>query len=160
MVPAGFQWQNGLAESRIKIFKQTFRRCVIGTINGNKSLLSYGEMQVLLADTMYKMNNRPIGLKSLSEEFLVPLTPNCLLLGRTSSAVPTLGEPYYRVENYTSRLRYSRELMQFWEREYEKQVFYFVLPYQKWKGAKRSRNLNVGDLCLIMYPGKIQNKYR
>ena len=50
--------------------------------------------------------------------------------------------------------------MQFWEREYEKQVFYSLLPYQKWKDAKRHRNLNVGDLCLIMYPGKIQNKYR
>ena len=111
MVSAGCQWQNGLAESRIKIFKQTFRRCVIGTINGNKSLLTYGEMQVLLADIMDKKNNRPIGLKSLTEEFLVPLTPNCLLLGRTSSAVPSLGEPDYMVENYTSRLKYSRELM-------------------------------------------------
>ena len=28
-VAASCQWQNGLAESRIKIFKQTFRRCVL-----------------------------------------------------------------------------------------------------------------------------------
>jgi hypothetical protein len=159
-VPAGCQWQNGLAESRIKIFKQTFKRCVVGTINGNKSLLSYGEMQVLMADIMDKMNNRPIGLKSLTEEFLVPLTPNCLLLGRTSSRVPTLGEHDYKVENYTSRLRYNMELMQFWEREFERQVFFSLLPYQKWKDAKRHTNLRVGDVCLLMYPGKIQDKYR
>ena len=159
-VPAGCQWQNGLAESRIKIFKQTFRRCVIGTINGNMSLLSYGEMQVLMADIMDKMNNRPIGLKSLTEEFLVPLTPNCLLLGRTTSRVPTLGESDYKVEDYPSRLRYSMELMQYWVREYEKQVFYSLLPYQKWKDAKRHTNLRVGDVCMLMYPGKIQDKYR
>ena len=73
-VPAGCQWQNGLAESRIKIFKQTFRRCVVGTINGNKSSVNYGEMQALSVDMMDRMNNRPIGLKSLTEHDLVPLT--------------------------------------------------------------------------------------
>ena len=35
-VPSGYQWQTGLAESRIKIFKQTFRSSVIGTINEKK----------------------------------------------------------------------------------------------------------------------------
>ena len=159
-VPAGCQWQNGLAESRIKIFKQTLKRCVVGTINGNKSLLSYGEMQVLLAEMMDKMNNRPIGLKQLTEELLVPLTPNCLLLGRTSTRVSTLGEASYEVEDYKGRLRYTRELMTYWEREYEKQVFYSLLPYQKWKDVKRHVNVQVGDVCLLMYPGKIQDRYR
>ena len=159
-VPAGCQWQNGLSESRIKIFKQTFRRCVVGTINGNKSFLSYGEMQVLLADIMDKMNNRPIGLKSLSEEYLVPLTPNCLLLGKTTTRIPTLGDCEYKEENYHGRLRYTMELLQYWVKEYEKQLFFSMLPYQKWKDAKRHINLKVGDVCLLMYPGKIQDKYR
>ena len=95
-----------------------------------------------------------------TEEFLVPLTPNCLLLGRTSTRVPTLGEPDNKVENYTNRLRYNMELKQFWEREFERQVFFSLLPYQKWKDAKRHTNLMVGDVCLLMYPGKIQDKYR
>ena len=159
-VPAGCQWQNGLAESRIKIFKQTFRRCVVGTINGNKTLLSYGKMQVLMADIMDRMNNRPIGLRSLTEEFLVPLTPNCLLLGRTSTRVPSQDETDYNEEDYPRRLRYCMELLQYWKREYEKQVFFSMLPYQKWKDAKRHSNLRVGDICLLMYPGKIQDKLR
>ena len=112
-VPAGCQWQNGLAESRIKIFKQTFRRCVVGTINGNKSLVSYCEMQALLADMMDRMNNRPIGLKTLTEQDLVPLTPNCLLLGRTSTRVAALDDADYSVEDYPRRLRYCQELLQF-----------------------------------------------
>ena len=159
-VPAGCQWQNGLAESRIKIFKQTLRRCVVGTINGNKSLVSYCEMQALLADMMDRMNNRPIGLKTLTEQDLVPLTPNCLLLGRTSTRVAALDDADYSVEDYPRRLRYCQELLQFWRREFEKQVFYNLLPYQRYKDTKRFRNLQVGDVCLLSYPGKIQEKSR
>ena len=159
-VPAGCQWQNGLAESRIKIFKQTFRRCVVGTINGNKSLVSYGEMQALLADMMDRMNNRPIGLKTLTEHDLVPLTPNCLLLGRTSTRIAALDDAEYLVEDYPRRLRYCQELIQFWNREFEKQVFYNLLPYQKYKDTRRFANLQVGDVCLLSYPGKIQEKSR
>ena len=159
-VPAGCQWQNGLAESRIKIFKQTFRRCVVGTINGNKSLVNYGEMQALLADMMDRMNNRPIGLKSLTEQDLVPLTPNCLLIGKTSTRVDALEDADYRVEDYPRRLRYCQELMLFWTREFEKQVFYNLLPYQKYKDTRRCANLQIGDVCLLSYPGKIQEKSR
>ena len=159
-VPAGCQWQNGLAESRIKIFKQTFRRCVVGTINGNKSLVSYGEMQALLADMMDRMNNRPIGLKTLTEQDLLPLTPHCLLLGRTSTRVAALDDADYLVEDYPKRLRYCQKLMLFWKREFEKQVFFNLLPYQKYKDTKRFANLQVGDVCLLSYLGKIQEKSR
>ena len=126
-VPAGCQWQNGLAESRIKIFKQTFAKCVVSTINGNKSLLNYAEMQALLSDIMNKMNDRPIGLKTLTDQDLVPLTPNCLLIGRSSSSVTNLGAPDISVEDYPKRLRYCKELYQYWCREYNKQVFFNLL---------------------------------
>ena len=161
-VPAGCQWQNGLAESRIRIFKQTFRRCVIGTINGNKTLVNYCEMQCMLADMMDRMNNRPIGLKSLTEYDIVPLTPNCLLIGRTSTSAwaGSQGDADYLVEDYPRRLRYCQELLQFWRREFEKQVFFNLLPYQKYKDTKRHVNLQVGDVCLLTYPGKIHETCR
>ena len=79
----------------------------------------------------------------------MPLTPNCLLLGKTSSRVATLGEHGHSVEDYPSRLRYTMELLQYWGKEYEKQVFYSLLPYQRWKDAKRHVNLSVGDVCLL-----------
>ena len=159
-VPPGCQWQNGLAESRIKIYKQTFRRCVVGTINGNKSYLSYGEMQSLLADMMDRINNRPIGLKSLTKHDLVPLTPNCLLLGRTSTVVSTPADIDYSKEDYPKRLKYCEELLQFWRREFDAQVFYNLLPYQRFKDTKRHRNLQVGDVCLLAYSGKIGEHVR
>ena len=154
-VPPGCQWQNGLAESRIKIFKQTFRKCVVGTINGNKSYISYGEMQALLAEMMDRMNNRPIGLKALTDQDIVPLTPNCLLLGRTSTVVSSPSNVEFSEENYPKRLRYCQELLEFWGREFNCQVFYSLLPYQRYKDAKRHKNLEVGDVCLLAYSGKI-----
>ena len=158
-VPAACQWQNGLAESRIKIFKQTFNRTVTSTLNGNKSYLSYGDMQSLLATIMNKMNDRPIGLKSLTEDTIIPLTPNCLLLGRTSSAANSM-EVQDVEENFPRRLRYCKELFNVWWNEYEEQVFYSLLPYQKWKDVKRHINLQVGDICILKYSNKIEDKFR
>ena len=117
-------------------------------------------MQALLADMMDRMNNRPIGLKTPTEQDLLPLTPNCLLLGRTSTRVAALEDADNSVEDYPRRLRYCQELLQFWRREFEKQVFYNLLPYQRYKDTKRFRNLQVGDVCLLSYPGKIQEKSR
>ena len=111
----------------------------------------------MLADMMDRMNNRPIGLKSLTEHDLVPLTPNCLLLGRTSTQVAVHDD---LVEDYPKRLRYCQELLQFWRREFEKQVFFNLLPYQKYKDTKRYANIQVGDVCLLTYPGKIQETSR
>ena len=133
---------------------------MVGTINGNKSSVNYGEMQALLADMMDRMNNRPIGLKSLTEHDIVPLTPNCLLIGRTSTRVGSYDDTEYLVEDYPKRLRYCQELLQFWRREFEKQVFFHLLPYQKYKDTKRFANLQVGDVCLLTYPGKIQETSR
>ena len=133
---------------------------MVGTINGNKSYLSYGEMQSLLADMMDRINNRPIGLKSLTKHDLVPLTPNCLLLGRTSTVVSTPADIDYGKEDYPKRLKYCEELLQFWRREFDAQVFYNLLPYQRFKDTKRHRNLQVGDVCLLEYSGKIGEHVR
>ena len=148
-VPAGCQWQNGLAESRIRIFKETYAKCIIGTINGNKSLISYGDMQGLLADIMNRMNDRPIGLKSLTETDLVPLTPNCLLIGRTSSSVSCGNNGDCQEENYPKRLNYCQELSDYWHREFEKQVFFNLLPYQRYKDIVRLHPYVL--FCLVIW---------
>jgi hypothetical protein len=112
-----------------------------------------------LAYMMDRMNNR---LKSFTEYNIVPLIPNCLLVGRTSTSAwaGSQGDADYLVEDYPKRLRYCQELLQFWRREFEKQVFFHLLPYQKYKDTKRHANLQVGDVCLLTYPGKIQETSR
>ena len=99
-------------------------------------------------------------MKTLTDQDLVPLTPNCLLIGRSSSSVTSVGVPDISVEDYPRRLRYCQELHQYWCREYDKQVFFNLLPYQKFKDTRRHENLRVGDVCLLSYPGKVQETSR
>ena len=78
-VPAGCQWRNGLAESRVKILKATLQHTVAQTS------LNFAELQVVLARAADIANNRPVGVKCLNESDVQALTPNMLLLGRTST---------------------------------------------------------------------------
>ena len=35
-----------------------------------------------------------------------------------------------------------------------------MIPYQRIKDAKRHKNLQAGDVCLLQYNGKIKHTYR
>ena len=35
-----------------------------------------------------------------------------------------------------------------------------MLPYQKFKDAKRHSNIQVGDVCLLKYDGKVNDTFR
>ena len=51
------------------------------TLIGKKPTLNYAELGTLLAKAANIVNNRPIGVKNLTKDELVPLTINQLLLG-------------------------------------------------------------------------------
>ena len=63
-----------------------------------KPMLNYSELGTLLAKAANIVNDRHIGVKSLTEDKLVPITVNQLLLCRTPSSPPPdhemLGENY------------------------------------------------------------------
>ena len=86
-VPAGCQFRNGLCESRVKALKHTLKHVVDGSTVNEKPTVSYVELQVFLAKAANILNDRPLGIRSLTEDDLVPLTPNQLLLGRTSTVL-------------------------------------------------------------------------
>ena len=87
-VEAGCQFRNGLAEARVKATKKTLQHMLTTAVNGGKPTLSYAELQTLLSKIANVINDRPIGVQGLTEDELVPLTVNQLLLGRTSSSPP------------------------------------------------------------------------
>merc|ERR1711895_79347 len=87
-VPAGCQFRNGLAEVRVRAIKRTISHMLASTVNGEKPMLNYAELATLLAKAANIVNDRPIGIKSVTEDELVPLTVNQLLLGHTSSTPP------------------------------------------------------------------------
>ena len=80
-VPAGCQFRNGLAEAHVRATKWTVAHMLASTVNGDKPVLNYAELGTLLAKVANVINNRPIGVKGLTEDELVPITVNQLLLG-------------------------------------------------------------------------------
>ena len=155
-VPVGAAHRNGLAEATVKVLKQSLRHALAPGV-----ILSYSELNTLLAEISFTVNCRPLGLTNISagsdqDDYLSPLTPNQLLLGRTDDNGPVLD--YNGDDRYTSRLGYITQVYECWWQKWIKQVLPSLIPVRKWK-SKRS-NLNVDDVVMMLYPGNIKNDYR
>ena len=113
--------------------------------------LNYAELQVVLAKAADIANNRPIGVKSLNEGDIQAITPNMLLLGRTSTISNTEVEDGDEDSQHVlpGRLSYLEQLLSDWWSQWNRQVFPNLVPYQSYKDTKRHRNICVGDMCLL-----------
>ena len=104
------------------------------------------------------VNDRPIGVKSLTEDELVPLTVNQLLLGRTSSVEPE--QTVVETEGYVAADQYLQELMLMWWKMWKQCALPSLLPYYRWEESRRHRNLREGDVCLLLFESKVLANYR
>ena len=77
--PAGCQFRDGLAESRVKAVKKTFHHLT------NGGPLNYAEYCSIMARIANIYNDCPLGVRHHggAEGDLVPVTPNTLMLDRT-----------------------------------------------------------------------------
>ena len=110
--PIGSPHYNGLPEATIKVLKKTLNHAIRPGVE-----LSYPELVTLLARISYTVNDRPLGLAETSasseqEDFLAPLTPNMMLLGRSSSISPPM--VYDANEKFCARLAYVAEVEKDW----------------------------------------------
>ena len=155
-VPVGSQHRNGLPESQVKVLKKSLNLAITpGTV------LRYSELVTLLAKIAQAVNSRPLGLSSTSqdsqqEDFLSPVTPNQLLLGKTSDDAPPL--EYDDSDKLTARLAYVSGVYDAWWRSWYQQVLPTLVPCKKWR--KEVRNLEVGDVVNMYYPSSIKDDYR
>ena len=155
-VPVGAAHRNGLAESTVKILKKSLRLAIAPGV-----VLSYSELTTLLAKIAHAINSRPLGVTRVSgdsqqEDFLSPLTPNHLLLGKSEGEVPPLD--YIDTGKYTERLAYVTEVYTSWWKAWIEQVLPSLMPIPKWK--KRAKNLTVGDVVMMIYEGNMKDDYR
>ena len=117
-------------------------------------ILSYDELVTLLARISCSMNSRPLALANTSytdqqEDILLPITPNHMLLGRSSPESPPL--------EFCQRLAYVDAVEQeLWSR-WIKTVLPTMLPVQRWK--REEKNLIVGDVVLLTFPGNVKDDY-
>ena len=131
---------------------------MVTAVNGGKPFLSYAELQTLLARVKNVINDHPIGVKGLTEDELVPLTVNQLLLGRTSSSPPP--QDVNLEGNHRASRKYLEHLTQAWWKLWMQQGFPTLLPYSRYKDTKRHQNLQVDDVCLVKYETKVMATYR
>ena len=82
--PPGSQWRNGLAERRVRAAKEALDLMMpAGAAN-----LSMNEFRCVLNKVCNSINDRPLGVKSsgsVNDGEILPITPNALLLGRSST---------------------------------------------------------------------------
>ena len=123
-------------------------------------VLSYEELVTLLARISCSVNSRPLGLLNLSntdqqEELLLPITPNHMLLGRSSPESPPLN--YSHDDRFCRRLAFVAEVEAEWWRRWISTVLPTMLPAKKWKHEKE--NLMTGDVVMLTYEGNVKDDY-
>ena len=155
-VPIGSQHRNGLSEAQVKVLKKSLHLALPpGTI------LKYSELITLLAKISHCVNSRPLGVGGVSqdsqqEDYLCPITPNHLLLGKSDDTALPLD--YDDNDKLTARLSYVSSVYDTWWRSWHKQILPTLVPCNKWK--QQHRNLECGDIVHMYYPGSIKDDYR
>ena len=157
-VPSGCQWRNGLAESKVKAIKSTLAHMMASTLIGGKPTIAYAALMVVLTRAASVVNDRPLGLRSLTDDDMVAITPNQLLIGRTSTSQRVPAEE--EVNDYGRSSKYQEELLNTWWNLWKIQVFPHLLPYPSYSAAKRHVDLKVGDVCLLKYEGKVRGTFQ
>ena len=153
--PAGGQWRNGSAEAFVKKFKRSFAHLYQDT------RLNYAELNSAVKRIANLLNDRPVSAQRArssapDEDFLVPLTPNMLITGRSQAGPPP---DYVDVVDANAQRTFLEELEAAWWYQYKVQCFDSLAPTRKWLEAKR--NISVGDIVLIQYSSKsIPGTYR
>ena len=145
-------------EETTRATKSTLQHLMGSTMIGEKPTLNYAELQSILSRAADVINDRPIGVRNLTEENIVPLTPNQLIQGRTTTARKEASPE--EVESFTQVSKYQEELLSVWWRMWAHQVFPSLLPFSKYKDAKRNDNLKPGDICLLKYDSKVRARYK
>ena len=114
----------------------------------------------MLARISCSINSRPLGLSHISpndqqEDILQPITPNHMLLGRSSPESPPL--EYSDSDKFCHRLAYVAAVEEEWWQRWISSVLPTLLPARKWK--KEETNLVVGDVVMLTYPGNVKDDY-
>ena len=155
-VPAKAQHRNGLAESTVKVLKRSLALAL-----GPGVELTYSEMITLLAQIACSVNSRPLGLQNSSEsdpleDVLIPLTPNPLLIGRSTSE--PLNMEFDVSDKFVLRQAYVQELFQTWWKRWISEVLPTLVPCKRWRD--KCKNLKPNDIVMMKYPNQMKDDYR
>ena len=154
------QHQNGAAEILVKMVKGVKRSLL--RVLGDQ-VLSLNETFTVLDEVANIVNERPIGIKPGERSANDYLSPNSLLLGRSSDRV--MSGPFEpngiftdNPENTGSRFLLVQAIItQFWK-TWTKLYFPTLLLRSKWHTDRR--NMEIGDICLLRDSNMVRGDWR
>ena len=159
-VPVGAQWRNGKAERRVKIMKKILHNVLTTSLMGKNPDHNYTEFQGLMSRIASIANDRPVDLKLLNEDVLIPLTVNMLILGRGRDIpAPDIVLEDEEVE-FALQHKFTNELERLWWKQWRAQALPALIPHHSGRQANRHRNLEVGDVVAWLQETKISASYR
>ena len=133
--PADSPWRQGRSEVSIKLIKRLLRIAI------GESRLTPSELQTSLFEAADLCNQRPIGLTKVPQadgSFKV-LTPNCLLMGRTTNAIPDNTGLADKMKKNDRYLLIQQVTLDFWSRR-TAEVTPMKVVRQKWHKSRRNLN--------------------
>ena len=157
MAPPESQWRDGRSEQAVKSLKKTLHHLHDG------SILNFKEFEVLLQRAADLINARPLGIRATNgaNPSFAPITPNLLLKCSRNPRMNFDTERFQKCVNEKSivRLKAMDLALENWWYLWFRDVMDSLVPYKRWK--KSQRNLEKGDICLLMYDKKVGSpKYR
>ena len=153
--PAGGQWRNGQLESAVKRLKKTL------SATFRNHTMSILDLQLTFRKISSMVNSRPIYAHAKpgqqeGTEFLQALTPNHLLLGRSS---PDVFHPHWdAMAGPYARLNYVMDITDAWWKQWTLQNLPELVPCPRWRSEHRA--VQPGDIALVEYDNKVQSNCR
>lgn len=144
-------WQNGCSESLIKSVKRALTYSI-----GDK-VLQFGELQTVFFEVANLINERPIGVKPGCDINLgTYLSPNDLLLGRTSNKAPP--GMYNTDASLVKCFKYVEEVINCFWKKWTRDFFPTLIVRTKWHVEKR--NVQPGDVVLVKDSNAVRGKWK
>ena len=152
-IPPGSQWRDP-AERSIKSLK-TMMQTIFNTEH-NKPVLTINEYWNIFSQCSEILNRRPIQ-GYMDQQTIKFITPNQLLLGRTSKEAPPHTQEDMRVRPRLELLKNIKS--QFWKQLMDVLAADSrLMKYPCW--YKQSREPQPGDVVLVCYKTKVNDNYR
>ncbi len=152
MSPPDSPWRQGKAERRIGVVKGLLQ------VSIGDTRVTPLELQTIFMEISNICNERPIGLsKPRADGTYTVLTPNHLLMGRSSNILPDDTELSEDLP-YASRYRLINHVTTVFWKKWCDEVAPRLVFRQKWH--EKSRNLRVNDVVMICESSPIKSKYK
>ena len=148
--PANAPWYNGAVEALVKTVKRALNSAV------GSQIMTFSELQTCMFEAGQLVNQRPIGRVPSAPDDGSYLSPNDMLLGRSSPRAPQIA--FEKLADENTRIGFIQQVVNsFWKR-WTREVFPQMVGRPKWHTS--SRNLEEGDIVLVQDSNALRGEWK